>query len=908
MKKSSGWIFTGENGEFTIREPQRTSYLYFPLANEAGMMSSVTPTLHGDIKTDHRRFLMEPVSVENLHNSRAPRNFWFHIEGAGPWSAAGNSPKQIADRFEDEPQETVTVDCGFLWHRMTRVNRKIGIAAEVTNFVPAGPEKTEIMRVTVSNTGTKPLAVSPVAAIPMYGRSADNLRDHRHVTSLLNRVRVTEYGIELKPSMSFDERGHHVNHTVYGVYGVEEDGTAPVGFCPVLEEFTGEGGSQEWPEYLVRNDRQTIRVGTELEGYETIGAIRFRDIVLQPAESKTYNLAVEIREENEPGCGCRAYLSKESLDRRFRENIEFWKLKTDALVFGSSDRQFDLWMKWVALQPVLRRIYGCSFMPHHDYGRGGRGWRDLWQDCLALLIMEPENVRSLLLNNFAGVRFDGSNATIIGDKPGEFIADRNDISRVWMDHGAWPYLTTRLYIDQTGDLDFLFEEQAYFKDRQINRSGGIDSDWSPACGNRLRTRSGEIYTGTVLEHLLVENLVQFFNVGEHNNIRLEGADWNDALDMAGDRGESVAFSALYCSNLFEMAQLLMQLRDKRGIRHITAAGELMLLLDSVSGEADYGSVGYKRKRMKQFFQTCAHDINGEKKDIDLETVIRDLNNKSEWMKNHIRRNEWIRNKEGFEWFNGYYDNKGKPVEGDFDSGVRMTLTGQVFTIMSGVAEDEQVVKISEAAKRYLRDDKIGGYRLNTNFNEVKLDMGRLFGFAFGHKENGAMFSHMAVMYSNALYKRGRVSDGYDVLRSVYELCTDFDNARIYPGIPEYINEKRRGMYHYLTGSASWLLLTVLMEIYGVKGRLGDLVLKPQLLKEQFDGNGQASVTTLFAGRKLKIVYQNSRGAEVGAYRIEAVEIDGSGISYAFRDGGAVIPREVVTSLDKDSIHTILVRI
>ena len=60
----------------------------------------------------------------------------------------------------------------------------------------------------------------------------------------------------------------------------------------------------------------------------------------------------------------------------------------------------------------------------------------------------------LLFGNFAGVRFDGSNATIIGSAPGEFKADRNNIPRVWMDHGAWPLLTTKLYIDQTGDLLF----------------------------------------------------------------------------------------------------------------------------------------------------------------------------------------------------------------------------------------------------------------------------------------------------------------------------------------------------------------------------------------------------------------------------------------------------------------------
>ena len=54
---------------------------------------------------------------------------------------------------------------------------------------------------------------------------------------------------------------------------------------------------------------------------------------------------------------------------------------------------------------------------------------------------------------------------------------------------------------------------------------------------------------------------------------------------------------------------------------------------------------------------------------------------------------------------------------------------------------------------------MGGYRLNTDFGGVQLNLGRCFGFAFGHKENGAMFSHMAVMYANALYQRGLVREG-----------------------------------------------------------------------------------------------------------------------------------------------------
>ena len=84
-------------------------------------------------------------------------------------------------------------------------------------------------------------------------------------------------------------------------------------------------------------------------------------------------------------------------------------------------------------------------------------------------MMEPEGVRTQLYNNFGGVRIDGSNATIIGKEPGEFIADRNQIARVWMDHGVWPFLTTELYINQSGDLEFLLERASYFKDAQAAR-------------------------------------------------------------------------------------------------------------------------------------------------------------------------------------------------------------------------------------------------------------------------------------------------------------------------------------------------------------------------------------------------------------------------------------------------------
>lgn len=899
----SGWQFQGEQGAFKLKHPEKNSYLYFPLVNEAGMMSAITPNLHGSITSGHNTFLMEPGSVDALHNSKASRNFWLHIEGYGAWSVSGNSAKQNAAQFVADEEQT-EMDAGFLWHKLTRQNEELGIKAETTSFVPVKDDKVELMKVKVTNTGNAPLALTPTAAIPLYGRSADDLRDHRHVTSLLHRIYVAEHGMEVQPALSFDERGHRVNKVTYSVLGAEGSGKAPIGMFPINEEFVGEGGALDWPEAVVRNREPLATAGAELEGYEAVGALRFASVELLPGQSVSYIVAMVISDDRiEQAKYAKDYLSEAQFDTLLQENEAYWREKLDTIKFKSGDTEQDLWMKWVTLQPILRRLYGNSFLPYHDYGRGGRGWRDLWQDCLALMVMEPNEVRNLLVNNYAGVRIDGSNATIIGSKPGEFIADRNNIPRVWMDHGAWPLLTTLLYVHQSGDLDILLQPQTYFRDIFVKRCGERDLSWTADRGNKLTTKDGNVYEGTILEHILLQNIVPFFHVGEHNNIKLEGADWNDGLDLAPNRGESVAFTAFYASNLLELAELLTYLKQNTGIETIELAEEMAVLLDSLTTSVDYNSIEAKLALLNRYYDAVTPAVSGKKLKLDILKVANDLRSKAEWAIAHLRKNEWISSKEGYEWFNGYYNDDAERVEGDFPQGVRMTLTGQVFSIMGGVATDEQVGKISKAVDRYLKDEKIG-YRLNSNFGGIQQNLGRAFGFAFGHKENGAMFSHMTVMYANALYKRGFVKEGYEVLDSIYRLSTDFELSRMYPGVPEYINEKGRGMYTFLTGSASWLLLTELTEVYGVKGSYGHLHLEPKLVKEQFDAQGEASVETLFAGRMLHVVYRNAGLLDYGQYRIGSVNVNGQSTQFETAGSGGLIQRSVLDSLPNEGTQRI----
>ncbi len=889
-----GYQFTDENGSFQLEGAENDLGLYFPIAGEHGLKSAITPNLAGDAKLDQNHFLLEPTSIGDLVDSRSSRNFWCAIEGAGVWSATGMSAEQEAARFT-AGQDTSKVEAGLMWHKVSRSSKKHSLHSEITSFV-AFQNNVEVMQVKLTNTGKEAMTFTAYAAIPIYGRSADNIRDHRHVTSLLHRAVTTEYGVHVTPTLSFDERGHQVNDTTYFVEGITEDGKAPVAFYPEQNAFVGKAGTLLRPEAVVRG-LDGVPASSKVDGQEICGAFRFEKKMLAPGESTEYTVLIgATKQDSTIEAARKLFCGKQNVYRQLDMTKQYWLNKIN-VHYHSGDNNFDQFMNWVSFQPELRRIYGCSFLPHHDYGRGGRGWRDLWQDCLALLMMNPGGVRQMLLSNFGGVRVDGSNATIIGDHLGEFKADRNSITRVWMDHGVWPFMTTKLYMNQTGDFDLLYQKVPYFKDRQVMRGKAVDEQWKEGMQWQESVR-GVRYEGTVLEHLLIQALGAFYEVGEHNHIALRDADWNDALDMAGHRGESVAFTNAYAMNLRDLAAILRQEATK-GVRDVELLEEITKLLEDK--EELYESIEAKHKLLNSYLRKCRHTVSGVRIQIDTKQLADSLEHKAEWMMEHIRETEWVSDAKGHGWYNGYYDDHGNRVEGVTEEGnVRMMLTGQVFSIMAGTATEEQVRAITEAADAYLYDASCGGYRLNTDFHELKTDMGRMFGFAFGEKENGAVFSHMAVMYANALYTRGFAKEGYKALDALYRQSMDFETSRIYPGIPEYFGKDGRGLYHYLTGAASWYMLTVITQMFGVHGEAGGLAIRPQLLLKQFDAENKAAISLKFMGITWEITIENPNRLEVGSYVVGKAYLDGA--SRVVDAAQVRYTPEEVRSLDDRKVH------
>jgi cellobiose phosphorylase len=876
--------FTASDGSFRSDAPAQAGPVYFPLVNEAGLMSAITPDLAGDIKIDQHAFVTPPVAYEDLRQSRLTRNFWLSFKDRPnePWSVSGHSVWQRA-----AAPEPVSYEAGFLWQRVTRRSRARGIEASVLSFVPATGGAYEVMFIEVKNVSKKPVQFTATSAIPLYGRSADNLRDHRHVTSLLNRVAREKFGVSLCPTMSFNERGHLVNSIAYYVLGVDDAGRAPAGVFATIESFAGRSGDLEKPESLTAGYKPKTRLDNSDQGKEAMGALQFRPVRLKPGATAGFTVLIGAdREPSDHAALIRSSTGRARVLALLKDTEKYWDDKLSTIKFSTGNPDFNRWVRWVQAQPTLRKLFGCSFLPDFDYGRGGRGWRDLWQDCLALLLQNPEEVRGDIVSNYGGVRIDGSNATIIGRKKiaagwsPEFIADRNNIPRTWMDHGVWPFLTTLLYLNQTGDWDVLLARAPYFQDALSHRAKKLHREWKPASTpelfNKLVDKRGKLVEGTVLEHVLVQTLVQFFNVGEHNIIRLEDADWNDGLDMAHKRGESVAFTALYAGNMRALADVLEKLERKKGWTSYSLGEELLDLIGKSGGENESAEV--KRARLARYFDRLEQGVSGAKTTVPATRLVADLRAKAGWIETLLNAQEWI-GEQGESWYNGYYNDNGERVEGANAHGVRMTLSGQVYPLMAGLAPQERVDSVVKAVNKFLFDKKLGGVRLNTDFGSLQPQLGRAFSFAYGEKENGAVFSHMAVMYANALYQCGVAAEGHRVLSSLFKMATDSGRSRIFPGLPEYFNNEGQGRYLYLTGSASWYVLTLLTQAFGVRGLEGDLLLAPKLEPDQFDKAGVAAVSVRFAGANLTVRYRNPRRLGYDKCRIIAVRSDGEDVSF-----------------------------
>ena len=122
----------------------------------------------------------------------------------------------------------------------------------------------------------------------------------------------------------------------------------------------------------------------------------------------------------------------------------------------------------------------------------------------------------------------------------------------------------------------------------------------------------------------------------------------------------------------------------------------------------FDDVTRKRELLDSYVKSCEHNISGKTILVDVDELCKNLEEKSDWMMENIRKNEWISSKDRKGWFNGYYDNHGRQVESAASENVKMMLTGQVFAIMSGTAQPNKLRQFVRARMNIFLTKRLEG--------------------------------------------------------------------------------------------------------------------------------------------------------------------------------------------------------
>ena len=316
------------------------------------------------------------------------------------------------------------------------------------------------------------------------------------------------------------------------------------------------------------------------------------------------------------------------------------------------------------------------------------------------------------------------------------------------------------------------------------------------------------------------------NLGEKGFVRLEDADWNDGLDMAKEKGETIAFTHFYLNNLKILNSYLSRYQE------VELFPSLYELITSKN-----------KDKLNMFFDKVAN-FNENSKFYETKDIINHINIHIKYLENKLKT---IVMKNGA--LQSYIDNDGEFLDKD-----TVSLTGQAMALLNKTVKPSCALNIAKTTKKHLYNPNCGGYHLNENYNEIKLNMGRAYGFSYNHKENGAVFSHMALMYAKGLFNYELSDYGREALYAIINRAKA-KTSNVALGIPEYFTEKGEGKYLYLTGSATWLLLVLKESLFGIKYINGCTYIKPQLKGEDFI-DGKLTLETIHYGKKTTFKFIN----------------------------------------------------
>lgn len=368
---------------------------------------------------------------------------------------------------------------------------------------------------------------------------------------------------------------------------------------------------------------------------------------------------------------------------------------------------------------------------------------------------------------------------------------------IYSDPGTWMLLATCDYIKESGDLAFL-DERIPYTDHESE---------------------------TLYEH--VKKAAAWFmrkdNFGPHGMPRIHHADWNDALNLPDEQGESVFMAMLILCVMNELVALAKKIGDKTNAKKWEAfRKELAARTNEVAWNGDY----YVRAFSKA-------------------GVVGDKTSKN---------------------------------------GGNVYCNPQVWAILAGIVPEDRMEKV--LATIDAMDTESGVPILAPAYTSYDPNIGRMSAMPAGVYENGGIYNHACAFKVMADAKIGRGDKAVGTLLKMipggHKNPSEITTTEPYVFTNCYLKHPAEDMvvgFSWQTGSSAWALRSYYEGVLGISRTYEGLAVSPNLPADW----KRVELTRLYRGATLHVVIENRGGKRVSIV-IDGKRAKGNVIP-PFADGG-----------------------